>query len=570
MIKNFLNFSKKNFQENFNLQITFFIFLSLLGSFIEVISIGSLIPLMHWLLNFENYSNYLEFFFLKDLDFKENEIFFYFSFFIIFIFFIKLAYFLLLELFKNKILLDINCSLSEKLFNNLINRPFLYYSNNSSSKATNIVRGVDDYCNSLVQQVLKIIIDSLTLIFFIILLLYISFKVTLFSFAVVFILGLIIYYFTRKKLNEFGKVRFGLSTDLYRFLSESFRGIRELKLFNLHHYYLSAFSLTNKKYYKNALTISYIGFIPKIIVEFIVVTLFLIIIYYFYKIGKTFDEITILISSFVIIFLKILPLCLSLLYSSQIIKSKIYSFNIIKDELDHEIENLTNKEQTNIKENILAKDLFFSYDKKKYIFKNLNFNFELGKIIGISGESGSGKSTFIDILSGLLKTSSGIIKVDNSEINNQDLYWGKNLAYVSQEIFLYEGTILENITFKNDLKEVDDEKFKQALEEAQLENFIRKSEKGIFSLIGESGSKISGGQRQRIGIARALYINPKILILDESTSGIDLETEKKIFEKLKKTRKNMLILVISHRNETLSYCHEIFKIIDKKFSTIKK
>ena len=167
--------------------------------------------------------------------------------------------------------------------------------------------------------------------------------------------------------------------------------------------------------------------------------------------------------------------------------------------------------------------------EKKQILKNFNLEIKKNSVLGISGESGTGKSTLINILLGLLEPKSGKILLDGLEVKNFQNEWQRNLGYVSQNIFLLDASLKENIAFGVVEEKIDYQQLQKVIEYANLNNFVKNLDDGINTNIGEKGSKISGGQIQRIAIARELYHNPSVLILDEATTGLDYENEKQIF-----------------------------------------
>ena len=209
-----------------------------------------------------------------------------------------------------------------------------------------------------------------------------------------------------------------------------------------------------------------------------------------------------------------------------------------------------------LKSKLKLENISFNYDQKK-IFNNLNYQFEIGKIYGIAGQSGSGKSTLLDIIMGLKKPSHGIIKLDEKVLNFEKDSWFSFFGYVPQNVYLYDETIIENIGFGIEKNLIDIKRTNFAIEMASLKNFADSLPNGLNTIVGEKGEKISGGQVQRIGIARALYNDPKILVLDEITSQLDDKTEQKIIEELKKIKKNKLILFVTHNKKILDNFDDI-------------
>ena len=231
-----------------------------------------------------------------------------------------------------------------------------------------------------------------------------------------------------------------------------------------------------------------------------------------------------------------------------------------------------NKENSKKIDKLEFQDVSFKYDgSEKFIFQNINLQISKNDFIGIYGESGEGKSTFVDILSGLLEPTSGKLIVNNSEdykniINNG----GEYIGYVPQNIYLNDESICSNIAFGENEENINKKTINYAIDSAKLRTFVDGLKNKENTLIGDRGIKISGGQKQRIGIARALYRKSQILIFDESTSSLDEKTENEFLEVVKDLSKNTLIILISHKPNTLKYCNKIFKIVDKKIILEKK
>ena len=233
----------------------------------------------------------------------------------------------------------------------------------------------------------------------------------------------------------------------------------------------------------------------------------------------------------------------------------------VKINKDYDNKNLENK--IVFKEKISIKNLSFKYEKRsEKTLKNINLEIHNHEILGIIGKSGSGKSTLINLLLGLLKPSEGSIEIDQENIEKNIQEWRGLIGYVPQNIFITDDTLKNNIAFGIDEKNVSKEKLINCINLSQLDGYVNKQKNGLNTFIGEKGSKISGGELQRLGIARALYNKPKILILDESTNSLDLNTENLLLKEIEKLKKDITIIIITHRESTLKICDKIVKIND--------
>ena len=237
---------------------------------------------------------------------------------------------------------------------------------------------------------------------------------------------------------------------------------------------------------------------------------------------------------------------------SDIIKEKsdILETNLIHNQIKEK--ELDDRSLVLFKEKICFKNVNFNY--KNSNLKTINsLNLEINKndIVGIIGESGSGKSTIINLLLCLLKPSSGSIDIDGVDIQENIHSWRKYIGYVPQNIFITDDTLKKNIAFGITENEISQDRIVQSLEFSKLKKYVDKQKDGIETLIGDKGSKISGGELQRLGLARALYNKPQVLILDEFTSSLDFNTEKQILDEIEKLKNKITIILITHRESTL-------------------
>ena len=206
---------------------------------------------------------------------------------------------------------------------------------------------------------------------------------------------------------------------------------------------------------------------------------------------------------------------------------------------------------------ITIENLSFEYEESIPILKDINIEIKKGSKIAFIGESGSGKSTLVDIIIGLYKPQNGSIKSDNKILDNLNIKsWRSKVGYIPQSVYLFDGTVGENVAFGS---KYDKEKIDEVLKKAKIYDFLN-TKLGQDTLVGEGGILLSGGQKQRIAIARALYIDPEILVLDEATSALDDKTEKKIMNEIYDVSSDKTLIIIAHRLTTLERCEKIYKL----------
>ena len=266
--------------------------------------------------------------------------------------------------------------------------------------------------------------------------------------------------------------------------------------------------------------------------------------------------------------IRALPSINRILFNYSQLKYATEPINSIKNFLNYSKINTTHDAKLKFENIIELKNIDFCYTQDKKLFENLSLNISKNNKVGIIGNTGIGKSTLVDILSGLKVPTTGKILVDNKNLLNEDIkQWLKNIAYVSQRVYLFNTSIRNNITFAADDDQIDKDLFNEIIDLVDLKNFINeKNDKEYFN-VGEFGMNISGGQRQKIGIARALYSNRPILIFDESTNSLD-ENEKKIIDQIINLNEKT-ILFITHKKENLDKFKIVYKIENTKLVKVK-
>ena len=558
------NFLPRKYQ----VKLYFYYFTTLFSNLLDVVGIGLFFPALNFLINKKSGVSFLDDF-INSMDLTQNEIITYLLITIIIIFLIKNLLIIYINIFQTRFNLELGYDLSKMLFNQYLLMPISYHSNNSSSK---LLRNTSDEVFIFVKYIsnsILLIFSDLTLLFiFLTLLIYFSSIQTLLILIIFIFLALIIYYFSKDKIKYYGNVRLNISENILKFLREGFSSIREIKIYNLRDYFVSRYSEEGKKVIPLSIFINLMAALPKVIFEMFAVLFFISLIFYLLIIGENFEKLTPTLGIFILCVYKLVPSVIRILQNFQRIKHYIPSFYNLNYVFESHKGLFEQKNENNIYnfnfESIEAKNIFFSYKKEESILEDINIKIRKNSKILLKGKSGSGKSTFLDILCGLQEPKKGEIYINGikaNEIDKKKLL--SKISYVSQTPILMDNDLIGNIALGKD-KDYNLDRILKILKIVQLEDFFLKTNNSLDKKIGEKGSLISGGQKQRISIARALYFEPQILILDEATNSIDYETEMKVIKNIINEYPDLTIIKVSHTKNNYDDLFEKFYLKNKK------
>ena len=455
------------------------------------------------------------------------------------------------------------------LFKKYIDKNFKFHSDNNSSY---LIRNITEteHIATYLKSLIILLHEGIIFFGLIIILLIYSPIVTIILATTLIPITIIFFVIIKKKSRQWGEERIFNLGERFKNLQEGLKGIKDIKIFKKEEIFKSKFKINTTQMNNAEMKQNLVESMPRYWIEWLLVLAFLTLITSSLILGTENKKTLTLVILFAMAGYRAMPSLLKIMqsYQSLIFVKPVLNlvFNDLKEK-NYSFKNLK-KIPLNFDNKLSIRDIAFSYDKK-IIFKNLNFEIKKGSAVGIVGESGVGKTTLVNILLGLLKPINGKIILDQEEIS-KDLYELPNLfGYVPQDLFLLDSTIKNNVAFTLDQKNIDEKKVLYSLSQAKLKNLIENNGQGINTIVGEQGIKLSGGQKQRLGIARALYSDAKILIFDEATSNLDTETENEIIKELAKLKKIITIVIISHRQSTLNFCDELYKITKENIEKIK-
>ncbi len=374
-----------------------------------------------------------------------------------------------------------------------------------------------------------------------------------------------IYYFiTRKKIQDYGFIRSETGGEQIKILSESFSGIKDIKLKSSENFFLNLYKTSTLNFIKAAYKQTWIIEAPRVIIEFIFILILFSSLLIFLGSNDNINSLIPIMSLYIITGYRVIPSIMRILTILQQMKGSKVTVDILHNELEKKVSEekiqITQKPNITFEKDINISNISFSYEGKEKIIKNFSETIKKNTCVGIIGKSGAGKSTMVDLITGLQEPASGKILVDSKDIRENIASWQAKIGYVSQTVFLLDESIKKNIAFGLEENKIDDNLVISSLENAKILNFVNEMKNGVNSFIGEKGIQLSGGQKQRIAIARELYRKPEILILDEATSGLDEKTENQFLEFLEILKKKLTIIIVSHRKNTLKSCDKIIQI----------
>jgi ABC-type bacteriocin/lantibiotic exporter with double-glycine peptidase domain len=364
-------------------------------------------------------------------------------------------------------------------------------------------------------------------------------------------------------LQKLGHQRQDHQISSIRYIQDGIRNIKDLKIYGIENKFYNYFFNEAKKYSEIEQNVNFLSAIPKYFIEFIGILVFICVFQLFTILQLSRDDVIVIIGILAASALKIFPSINRVINSSIKIKYSFPSVNTIYKETK-----ITKKSDTNyrfqgmiIKNKILLKNISFKYhNSDNYLFDKINIEIPTGKVIGLVGESGSGKTTLVDLVLGLLKPTKGKIFLGDVDIFKNIRSWQDNIGYVQQFCYFIQDSIKNNIILGSKTDHLDENRINECIKIVGLKKIIERLPKKIETHISELGNNFSGGQKQRLSIARALYINPKILVLDEATNSLDDNSEDIIIKNIINSQKNRSIIIVTHKKKLTKYCDVVLEV----------
>ncbi|MBD5496720.1 MAG: ABC transporter ATP-binding protein [Lachnospiraceae bacterium] len=462
---------------------------------------------------------------------------------------------------------------AERLLRSYVNKDYEYFLNAETSVIQRSITADINNMYTLVLAMLQLVSEVIVFLFVGVTLFILDPLMTFTLCVLLIVTLLVIKRIIKPIMNRTGKANQDYGASMYEWITQTVTGIKEVKVNAKEQYFIGEY-LKQGKGYINAMEVySMFANTPKLLIEAVCITGMIAYMLVLVLTGADVGNMIPTLSAFAFAAVRLMPSASRINNQlTQISFCEPFFFNVsdnLLDDISEEKIDLSYaveaKKKLPVTKEICLSQITYKYpNTEKYIFDHADLTIPVGSAIGIVGGSGAGKTTIVDIILGLLKPEEGKITADGVDVQEHYREWLKNIGYIPQMIALLNADIRKNIAYGVKEEDIDEDKLRHAIEEAQLDSFVDGLPDGDRTGIGERGIRISGGQRQRIGIARALYEDPEVLILDEATSALDNDTEAAIMESINRLHGRKTLIIIAHRLQTIEKCDMVFRVENGK------
>lgn len=457
---------------------------------------------------------------------------------------------------------------SERMMRNYLRRNYEFFLNADTAVVQRSITSDVNNMYALILNLLQLLSDAFISVFVIGYCFVTNGTMSVLMAGVLLVLLYVIKVVLKPIMYKSGKDNQDYYSALFKWISQIVQGVKEIKVTCTEQYFVDAYKACGKGYVDAVQKYSLLTNVPKLLIETVCVATMVGYMIVQVLMGASLLEMGNALTTMAAAAFVLLP-CVNRI-NNQVNNIAYFEpfFMGVSDNLQDEIDGrnvdmsfATEQEKLPITHCIELSNISYAYpNTDRLILNEADMTIPVGASVGIVGTSGSGKSTAVDILLGLLKMQSGNIQSDGADVQKNYRGWLKNVGYIPQMIFMLDDTILKNVAFGIPEDKIDESRVWEVLKEAQLDEFVKTLPEGLHTGIGERGIRLSGGQRQRIGIARALYHNPEVLILDEATSALDNDTEAAIMDSINRFQGKKTLIIIAHRLQTIEKCDMIYRV----------
>ena len=533
------------------------------GTVLEVMSVGALLPLIQVLIQSNLQSKYP----LIDRAFPDSSD----QFIVTVILIGVVCIFLFKEIFlgfslwmQRGFIARLETRFQTELFDRYTCQPYEFHLTNNSSLLSRNILNSTNFINNVLDPIFMLLTDGFVTIALCVALVVIEPIAMFVTICSVGAVAMVFHGFSKQRIEKWGVERQLQDGMKLQQMNETFGGMKEIVMTGRGDYFRTRFSSNigglshlNRKF------TTLLG-IPRLYLELLSVAGLAALVLSMLALGRTSESLLPLLALFAGGAFRLMPAINRITFAFQSLRMGRPIVGVLQEDIlrsGFSVPNVENGKPIRFDHVIRFEDVTYSYpNTERTVIDGVSFEIKKGSEVGIIGTTGAGKSTIVDILLGLLKPTRGKVTVDGVDISTNIRSWQDLVGYVPQTTFLIDSSIRSNIAFGIDEQNIDDEKVVRALELAQLKEFVDELPAGMNELVGERGVRLSGGQRQRIGIARALYLDPPILVFDEATSALDTETEKDVMKSLDCLRENKTIIIVTHRVSALENCDQTLVI----------
>lgn len=462
---------------------------------------------------------------------------------------------------------------SQRMMINFMKRPYEYYLNADTSIIQRMITSDVNNMYGLILACLQLMSEVIIFVLLAVTLTALAPQMILTVAALLIVTLMVIKWVLKPIMRQAGIENQDYYSGLYKWIEEAVMGIKEIKIANKENYFITEYGKCGEGYVNAVQRYNIFNATPRLLIETVCMAGLILYLIGMILSGQDVTSMVSQIGAFGVAAMRLLPSANRINnYQTQISYFEPF-FMGVSDNLQEEIHDKNveydpevyrrkkNVEKLPLTDRIVLDDIVYKYpNSDALIFDHAHMEIPAGTSVGIVGTSGSGKTTIVDIMLGLLELQSGHILADGVEVREHYESWLKNIGYIPQTIFMVDSTIRKNVAFGYADEDIDDEKVWAALKKARLDEFVRGLPEGLDTGIGERGIRISGGQRQRIGIARALYEDPEVLVLDEATSALDNDTEAAIMESINSLHGHKTLVIIAHRLQTIEKCDVVYRV----------
>jgi ABC-type multidrug transport system fused ATPase/permease subunit len=452
--------------------------------------------------------------------------------------------------------------LGRTLFENYLKQPYTFHLQRNSATLIRNSQNTTSVMAGTINPILSIAADALVTAGMMVLLLIIEPKGTIITILVFALSSIALRKFSNRRIQLWGEAQNFHKGMILQHLQQGFGGVKDVKILGRENYFVNQYSDHLDGNANVLRRFSLAQAVPRFGLEILMMIGLASLVSTMVLSGQELTEILPVLGLFGAAAFRLLPAVNRSIMSAQTINLNRPLVDIVAADLGLIISTATTKsDQSHLASSISVKDLSFSYENASaQALTGVSVEIFRGEAVGLVGSSGSGKSTLVDVLLGLLKPTTGRVLVDGTDIHNNLRWWQDQIGYVPQSIFLTDDTLRRNVAFGLPKDEIDEVAIEAAIHSAQLEDFVASLPDGLDTIVGERGVRLSGGQRQRIGIARALYNNPDVLVLDEATSSLDTETEHGVMQAVQALQGEKTVIIVAHRLSTVEYCDRLYRL----------